>query len=112
TCGHVGNFLIPACVVRLYTILVQVKVPCHPVPHFRRRPSMHSPVDRPQPNESLARLPRVRIISIRVAPLRGESPQGGWSHEIDEQDSVHSLVAVHTDAGIIGYGSVFTDGAL
>src|SRR5690606_21492878 len=54
----------------------------------------------------------VRIISIRVAPLRGESPQGGWSHEIDEQDSVHSLIAVHTDAGIIGYGSVFTNGAL
>ncbi|WP_436644485.1 mandelate racemase/muconate lactonizing enzyme family protein [Microbaculum sp. FT89] len=73
---------------------------------------MHSPADRPQPNQSLARLPRVRITSIRVAPLRGESPQGGWSHEIDERDSVHALIAVHTDADITGYGSVFTNGAL
>ena len=73
---------------------------------------MHSPVDRPQPNESLARLPRVRITSIRVAPLRGESPQGGWSHEIDERDSVHALIAVHTDEGVTGYGSVFTNGGL
>ena len=73
---------------------------------------MHSPVDRPLPDKDTARLPRTRIRSVRVAPLRGESPQGGWSHEIDERDSVHALIAIHTDSGIAGFGSVFTNGAL
>lgn len=54
----------------------------------------------------------VTITSIVAAPLCGQSPKGGWSHEIKPQDSVHTLVAVHTDAGITGYGSVFTDGRL
>lgn len=53
-----------------------------------------------------------RIRSIRSVPLLGQSPKGGWSAEIKPQDSVHALVAVHTDAGITGYGSVFTDGRL
>ncbi|MGY6370344.1 mandelate racemase/muconate lactonizing enzyme family protein [Proteus mirabilis] len=28
------------------------------------------------------------------------------------EDSIHAIIAVHTDAGITGYGSVFTDGRL
>lgn len=54
----------------------------------------------------------LKIRSIRSVPLLGDSPKGGWSKEIEPQDSVHALVAVHTDAGITGYGSVFTDGRL
>jgi D-galactarolactone cycloisomerase len=54
----------------------------------------------------------IRIRSIVAAPLRGESPRGGWSNEIRPEDSVHTLIAVHTDAGITGYGSVFTNGGL
>ena len=54
----------------------------------------------------------VRITRIVAAPLFGESPKGGWSVEIKADDSVHALIAVHTDAGITGYGSVFTDGRL
>jgi L-alanine-DL-glutamate epimerase-like enolase superfamily enzyme len=54
----------------------------------------------------------VRIRSIAVVPLSGASPKGGWSQEIRPDDSVHTLIAVHTDAGITGYGSVFTDGRL
>jgi D-galactarolactone cycloisomerase len=54
----------------------------------------------------------VRITSIVAAPLFGESPKGGWSAEIRPEDSVHALIAVHTDAGIVGHGSVFTDGRL
>jgi L-alanine-DL-glutamate epimerase-like enolase superfamily enzyme len=54
----------------------------------------------------------VTITSIVAAPLCGQSPKGGWSHEIKPQDSVHTLIAVHTDAGITGYGSVFTHGRL
>jgi L-alanine-DL-glutamate epimerase-like enolase superfamily enzyme len=42
----------------------------------------------------------------------GESPKGGWSAEIRPDDSIHTLIAVHTDAGITGYGSVFTNGGL
>ncbi|MHA1564203.1 MAG: mandelate racemase/muconate lactonizing enzyme family protein [Alphaproteobacteria bacterium] len=57
-------------------------------------------------------LPRISITEIRSAPLFGDSPQGGWSNEIQATDSVHALIAVKTDAGITGYGSVFTDGRL
>ncbi len=57
-------------------------------------------------------LPRVRITRIEAAPLFGESPKGGWSAEIRPQDSIHAIVAVHTDQGLTGYGSVFTDGRL
>src|SRR5262249_9758546 len=54
----------------------------------------------------------VRIRSIAVVPLSGASPKGGWSQEITPQDSIHALIAVHTDAGITGHGSVFADGRL
>ncbi|MCG6901927.1 MAG: mandelate racemase/muconate lactonizing enzyme family protein [Rhodobacter sp.] len=54
----------------------------------------------------------VRITEIVAAPLFGDSPPGGWSNEITPSDSIHTLIAVHTDAGITGYGSVFTDGRL
>jgi len=54
----------------------------------------------------------VRITRIVAAPLFGDSPKGGWSAEIKAEDSIHALIAVHTDAGLIGHGSVFTDGRL
>ena len=57
-------------------------------------------------------LPRFKITAVAAAPLVGESPKGGWSAEIRPEDSVHALVAVHTDLGVTGYGSVFTDGRL
>src|SRR5258708_11324394 len=56
--------------------------------------------------------PPVRIVSVAAVPLLGESPKGGWSTEIKREDSIHALIAVHTDAGVIGHGSVFTDGRL
>src|SRR5262249_4602187 len=52
------------------------------------------------------------IRSVVAAPLFGESPKGGWSAEIKPADSIHALVAVHTDAGVTGLGSVFSDGRL
>jgi len=54
----------------------------------------------------------LRIRSIACTALQGQSPKGGWSTEIRPDDSVHALVAVHTDAGISGFGSVFTNGGL
>ncbi|KAB0266739.1 mandelate racemase/muconate lactonizing enzyme family protein [Microvirga brassicacearum] len=59
-----------------------------------------------------AALPPIKIRSIEAAPLLGESPKGGWSQEIRPEDSIHAIIAVHTDAGITGYGSSFTDGRL
>ncbi|HZT17915.1 MAG TPA: mandelate racemase/muconate lactonizing enzyme family protein, partial [Dongiaceae bacterium] len=59
-----------------------------------------------------AAMEAVRIRSIVSVPLLGESPKGGWSAEIRPEDSVHSLIAVHTDAGLTGHGSVFTNGGL
>jgi L-alanine-DL-glutamate epimerase-like enolase superfamily enzyme len=54
----------------------------------------------------------IKIRKIVSVPLLGESPKGGWSSEIRPEDSIHTLIAVHTDAGITGYGSAFTNGAL
>ena len=55
---------------------------------------------------------KLTIRDIRVAPLLGESPKGGWSAEIKPEDSIHAIVAVHTEEGLSGFGSVFTDGRL
>jgi L-alanine-DL-glutamate epimerase-like enolase superfamily enzyme len=54
----------------------------------------------------------MKIAAIRSVGLLGETPKGGWSNEIEPEDSVHALIAVHTDAGITGFGSVFTDARL
>jgi D-galactarolactone cycloisomerase len=54
----------------------------------------------------------MKIVKIKAAGLRGNTPEGGWSNEIRPQDCVHTLVAVFTDEGITGWGSVFTNDAL
>jgi D-galactarolactone cycloisomerase len=54
----------------------------------------------------------MKIRDIRAAGLRGASPEGGWTAEILPDDCVHTLIAVLTDEGITGYGSVFTNDAL
>ena len=54
----------------------------------------------------------MKIRSIVAAGLMGETPKGGWSAEIEPADSVHTLIAVHTDEGLVGWGSVFTSDAL
>jgi len=64
------------------------------------------------PSSRAAGLPPFRITRIATAPLVGESPKGGWSAEIKPEDSIHAIIAVHTDQGLTGYGSVFTDGRL
>ena len=50
----------------------------------------------------------MKIRSIRCAGVRGATPEGGWSHELKPDDCVHTLVAVQTDEGLTGVGSVFT----
>jgi len=54
----------------------------------------------------------MRIREIRCAGLYGATPKGGWSTELQPEDCVHTLVAVHTDDGRVGLGSVFSNDAL
>lgn len=54
----------------------------------------------------------MKIREIRCAGLRGATPEGGWSNELRPEDCVHTLIAVHTDEGAVGLGSVFTNDAL
>jgi D-galactarolactone cycloisomerase len=54
----------------------------------------------------------MKIRKIKAAGLRGCTPEGGWANEIRPQDCVHTLIAVFTDEGITGWGSVFTNDAL
>ena len=54
----------------------------------------------------------MKIVDIRCAGLRGATPEGGWSNELRPEDCVHTLIAVHTDGGLVGLGSVFTNDAL
>jgi len=54
----------------------------------------------------------MKIVKIQAAGLRGATPEGGWAHEITPQDCVHTLVAVFTDEGVTGWGSIFTNDEL
>jgi L-alanine-DL-glutamate epimerase-like enolase superfamily enzyme len=51
----------------------------------------------------------MRIREIRAAGLSGATPEGGWAAEIQPEESIHTLVAVHTDEGLTGIGSVYTN---
>jgi L-alanine-DL-glutamate epimerase-like enolase superfamily enzyme len=54
----------------------------------------------------------MRIREIRAVGLRGATPAGGWSDELEQDDCVHTLIAVLTDEGPVGLGSVYTHEAL
>ena len=54
----------------------------------------------------------MKIREIRAVGLRGETPEGGWSDELERDDCVHTLIAVITDEGLTGLGSVFTNDGL
>jgi L-alanine-DL-glutamate epimerase-like enolase superfamily enzyme len=54
----------------------------------------------------------MRITEVRSAGLRHGTPAGGWSNEIQPEDCVHTLIAVFTDEGIVGWGSSFTNDEL
>lgn len=54
----------------------------------------------------------MKITDIRAVGLRGATPAGGWSDELQPDHCVHTLVAVLTDEGLTGFGSVFTNDGL
>lgn len=51
----------------------------------------------------------MQIKEIKALGLRRGTPEGGWSNELTQEDCVHTLVAVFTDEGLTGLGSVFTN---
>ena len=50
----------------------------------------------------------MKIRDVQAFGLRGRTPEGGWSNELQPDDCVHTLIAVRTDEGLTGWGSVFT----
>src|SRR5258708_29265291 len=54
----------------------------------------------------------MKIRAIRAAGLRGATPAGGWSNEIRPDDCIHTLIAVQTDEGLTGLGSVYSNDGL
>jgi D-galactarolactone cycloisomerase len=54
----------------------------------------------------------MRILEVRAVGLRGATPEGGWEAELQPEDCIHTLIAVVTDEGMTGLGSVFTSDSL
>ncbi|MDA7510526.1 mandelate racemase/muconate lactonizing enzyme family protein [Verrucomicrobia bacterium] len=55
----------------------------------------------------------MKIQDIRLLPLRGETPDGGWDEKfLDRENNLHTLVEVITDERVTGVGSVFTSAKL
>lgn len=54
----------------------------------------------------------MRIRDIQAFGLKGLTPEGGWSSELQPEDCVHTIIAVLTDEGCVGWGSVFTSEGL
>ncbi len=53
------------------------------------------------------------IKDIRLLPLRGETPDGGWDERfLDSDNNLHTLIEVITDEGVTGLGSSFTSAKL
>ncbi len=55
----------------------------------------------------------MKIKDIRLLPLRGETPDGGWDEKfLDSDNNLHTLIEVITDEGVTGLGSSFTSAKL
>src|SRR4051794_38142841 len=54
----------------------------------------------------------MKIRDITAFGLVGKTPEGGWSAELQPEDCVHTIIAVRTEDGVTGWGSVFTSADL
>src|ERR1700720_123914 len=54
----------------------------------------------------------MKIREVRAFGLHGCTPPGGWSNELQPEDCVHTIMAVLTDDGRTGWGSVFAGAEL
>jgi L-alanine-DL-glutamate epimerase-like enolase superfamily enzyme len=50
----------------------------------------------------------MKIREILVFGLRGGTPPGGWTNELRPEDCVHTLLAIVTEDGLVGWGSAST----
>jgi D-galactarolactone cycloisomerase len=50
----------------------------------------------------------MKIRDVRLLPLRGSTPDGGWSSGWSADQELHTLIEVLTDQGVTGLGSVYT----
>jgi D-galactarolactone cycloisomerase len=50
----------------------------------------------------------MKIREILVFGLRGGTPPGGWTNELRPEDCVHTLIAIVTEDGLVGWGSAST----
>ncbi|MBA3802825.1 MAG: mandelate racemase/muconate lactonizing enzyme family protein [Acidimicrobiia bacterium] len=54
----------------------------------------------------------MKITDIKSSGLTGATPLGGWAKDLGRDDVAHTIIAVHTDDGLVGIGSVFSSAAL
>jgi L-alanine-DL-glutamate epimerase-like enolase superfamily enzyme len=54
----------------------------------------------------------MKVKEVRVLPLTGATPDGGWEQGYADEENLHTLVEVITDEGVVGLGSVFTSAKL
>lgn len=54
----------------------------------------------------------MKITDIKCCGLTGATPPGGWIEELHRDDVAHTIIAVHTEDGLVGIGSVFSSVAL
>src|SRR5829696_8778646 len=54
----------------------------------------------------------MKIREVRSIPLMGRTPQGGWDHDVNPDENLHTLVQVLTHEEVSGIGSVYTSQAL
>ncbi len=54
----------------------------------------------------------MKVRDVRLLPLRGGTPDGGWAQGFDASENLHTLVEVVTDEGVTGLGSVYTSAGL
>jgi L-alanine-DL-glutamate epimerase-like enolase superfamily enzyme len=55
----------------------------------------------------------MRVRDIRLLPLRGGTPDGGWDEKsLNPETNLHTLVEVITEDGVAGLGSAYTSGSL
>ena len=54
----------------------------------------------------------MKITRVDVIPLTGGTVDGGWPQGHQAEENLHTLLEIHTDAGVSGAGSCFTSGAL
>src|SRR6188472_187408 len=54
----------------------------------------------------------MKITGVTVCPLTGATVDGGWPQGHEPQENLHTLVAIRTSDGLVGWGSCFTSGKL